>query len=148
MKRVAIPNILNFHLIVSLNFFCISICFLSESESCILSDSSYFFSVDACFWMDAALASALVGLVVTVAFLSLVVVEAFAVDVAGAVAAGLLTLDVSLLVVAFYWLVVACCLLPAAKVDYCGTFVLVLVLVAEGLTCVAGFVLLATLVGC
>ncbi len=97
--------------------------------------------------MDAALASALVGLVVTVAFLSLVVVEAFAVDVAGAVAAGLLTLDVSLLVVAFYWLV-ACCLLPAAKVDYCGTFVLVLVLVAEVLTCVAGFVLLATLVGC
>lgn len=60
--------------------------------------------------MDAVLASALVGLVATVAFLSLVTAEVFDVDDAGAVAAGLVTLDVSLLVVAFYWLV-ACCLL-------------------------------------
>ncbi len=60
--------------------------------------------------MDGVLESALVGLVVTVAFLSLVTAEDFDDDVAGAVAAGLVTLDVSLLVAAFYWLV-TCCLL-------------------------------------
>lgn len=52
--------------------------------------------------MDAVLASAPVALVVTEAFLSLVTADVFDADVAGAVAAGLVTLDVSLLAADFY----------------------------------------------
>ena len=75
-----------------------------------MSDSSCFLTVDAYFCEDAVLASALVGLVAAVAFLSLVTALVFDVDTVGAVAAGFVTLEVSLLVAVFYWLV-ACCLL-------------------------------------